>query len=277
MNSIKFSISNLAWQIVDETDAIKVLEDSVFNGVEISILKYFDEIEKLNKNQVIELREYWKSKNKEITSLQSLLFNKPEFNIFDMTSETKIINYLNCIYEIAVILEVKPMVFGSPKNRIKGVMTNEDALCVAVDFFKKLTSHWSPVGPFLALEANPPLYGCDFVINNTEAVKLVELVGNSQFRWHLDYGCAKLSGEDPVSIVKNWRVLPSHVHLSEKNLGPLVKEKFDGYVSFLTELEKRDYNGIVTLEMLPHLEFKSFCESVKLFNQVVREAKLYVK
>jgi D-psicose/D-tagatose/L-ribulose 3-epimerase len=277
VSRIKFSISNLAWQISDETDVIKVLEDSVFNGVEISILKYFDNIETIHKNQVIELRENWKSRSINITSLQSLLFNKPEFNIFDKLSESNIINYLNRIYEIAVILEIKPMVFGSPKNRLKGSMPNQEALQFAVGFFKKLTSQWSRVGPFLALEANPPLYGCDFVTDNAEAVNLVEMVGNSQFSWHLDYGCAKLAGEDPVNIIKSWEVLPSHVHLSEKNLGPLVKENFADYVTFLNELEKREYNGIVTLEMLPQSEFKSFYESVTLFNQVVKEAKLYDK
>jgi sugar phosphate isomerase/epimerase len=65
--------------------------------------------------------------------------------------------------------------------------------------------------------------------------------------------------------------LPSHVHLSEANLAPLSKYNLKHYLKFLTELSKNDYNGIVSVEMLPQNNLNSFRDSISFINSLIEE------
>jgi D-psicose/D-tagatose/L-ribulose 3-epimerase len=272
MKKIKYSVSNLAWTLNEESEVIKILKDSKLGGIEISLAKYFPNIENVDSDQIEILKNRWADEKFEITSLQSLLYNKPEFNIFSRNkSRIDLINYLNHTYRIALFLGVRPLVFGSPKNRLKGFLGSNDAFNIANQFFCDLISDWDPEGPFIGLEANPPLYGCDFIINNLEAIALVKSIKSPNFKWHLDYGCTLLMGENPIDLIKNNDFLPSHVHLSERNLAPLSKSNFKNYLEFLIELSKKDYCGIVTFEMLPHNNLDSFRESISLVNSLIEE------
>jgi D-psicose/D-tagatose/L-ribulose 3-epimerase len=244
----------------------------MLSGIEISLTKYFTNIENLRTEQIQVLKNRWSVEKLNITSMQSLLYRRPEFNIFSMTKDRiALINYLNHLYRIAQILEIKPLVFGAPKNRLKGHLGKNEALKMAKQFFQDLIIDWNPEGPFIAFEANPPLYGCDFIIDNSEAIELVNSLKSPNFRWHLDYGCTLLAGENPLDLIKNSDFLPAHVHLSEENLAPLSEYNVKNYTKFLSELSKNDYNGIVTIEMLPHDNLKSFRDSISLINSLIKE------
>jgi D-psicose/D-tagatose/L-ribulose 3-epimerase len=272
LKKLNFSISNLAWNVREETEVIKVLENSALTGVEISLSKYFQDIENIDMNHLLQLKDRWLNIGLKITSLQSLLYKKANFKLFADTSTRLLINnYLNHLYRMAVELEVKPLVFGSPRNRIKGSLSYDNAFEIAGKFFGDVIASWDPEGPFLALESNPPLYGCDFIVNNVEAINLVKSVDSPNFRWHLDYGCALLSGENPNNLISNNYFLPSHIHLSEKNLKPISRDNFDNYLEFLYVLNLRNYAGIVTFEMLPNEDMTSFRKSIDLINSIIEK------
>jgi hypothetical protein len=69
----------------------------------------------------------------------------------------------------------------------------------------------------------------------------------------------------------NSKTLPSHIHISEKNLGPLIKKNLKNYIDFLIALQDCKYNGVVTFEMLPHQNLKSFVENIKLIDLMILE------
>jgi len=218
MKNINFSISNLAWDISYESEVIKILNNSLISGVEISLRKYFDHLENLTTDQILSLKNYWIINDLKISSLQSLLFKREDLSIFASgVGREQVIEYLNSIYKIAV-------------------------------------------------------YGCDFIVNNSEAIEFVNSVNSPNLRWHLDYGCSLLAGENPTLLLMNSKKLPSHIHMSEKNLGPFIKKNLKNYIDFLIALHICKYNGVVTFEMLPHQNLNSFVENIKLIDLMISES-----
>ena len=273
MKNINFSISNLAWDISYESEVIKILNNSLISGVEISLRKYFDNLENLTTDQILSLKNYGIVNDLKISSLQSLLFKREDLSIFASgVGREQVIEYLNSIYKIAKLLQVKPMVFGSPKNRKKGQLTSKRAFDSATEFFSDLISEWDANGPYIAFEANPSVYGCDFIVNNSEAIEFVNSVNSPNLRWHLDYGCSLLAGENPTLLLMNSKKLPSHIHMSEKNLGPFIKKNLKNYIDFLIALQICKYDGVVTFEMLPHQNLNSFVENIKLIDLMISES-----
>jgi sugar phosphate isomerase/epimerase len=177
--------------------------------------------------------------------------------------------YLTKIYEYAILLNVKPMVFGAPNNRKLNGLNFEQGFEIAVQFFQRLLDSWEADGPFIAFESNPSEYGCDFITNNVQCLQLVGEVNRLNFRWHFDYTCSILAGETPTDFIRKMEYLPSHVHLSERALGPLVESNQLKYIEFLGLLSKRDYKGIITLEMKQSKNIEEFYETINLFNKVV--------
>src|SRR5438552_1722928 len=96
------------------------------------------------------------------------------------------LEYLSKISWLGGQLGAGPLVFGSPKNRIRGDLTFDEALKIAVPFFRSAAGNAQKNGTILCLEPNPPEYGCDFVTNTREALSVVEQVAHPGFRLHLD-------------------------------------------------------------------------------------------
>ena len=67
MKKIKYSVSNLAWTINDESEVIRILKDSKLDGIEISLTKYFPNIESVDSDQVELLKNRWADEKFEIT------------------------------------------------------------------------------------------------------------------------------------------------------------------------------------------------------------------
>jgi sugar phosphate isomerase/epimerase len=113
------------------------------------------------------------------------------------------------------------VVFGSPKNRLRGALPSDEANELAADFFREIGDHAAARGVTLCIEANPRDYGCDFVTTTDEAVALCRLVGHPGIRVNGDLGGMTMSGEDPRSSVVAAGELLAHFHASEPNLAEL--------------------------------------------------------
>jgi D-psicose/D-tagatose/L-ribulose 3-epimerase len=268
---IKFSASNIAWSPKADREVSEFLKTTNISGVEIALSRYFDDVENVPDRDLILLKSHWENLGFPITSLQSLLFNRPDLQLFESDlSRKKLARFLLSLGTKAAMLGAGPMVFGSPKNRDRGELSSEEASTIAYYFFKELGNRWFENSSYLVLEANPEIYSCNFITKSSEALKLVNAVDSKYFKWHVDLACTENSGESSVELILTTKNLPAHIHISETDLEPLVDSNFHLYQNFIKALRVRRYKGVVTLEMRETSDLQDFINSVEILNEACR-------
>ena len=117
---MNLSISNIAWNIDEDEEISKILNDYKINFIDIAPNKYFHEIITTNNQDILKVKNFWKRRNIQISCMQSLLFNTKNFNIFnyDEHSSGSILNHLEKIIKIANKLGAKNLIFGELINFI---------------------------------------------------------------------------------------------------------------------------------------------------------------
>lgn len=271
-NKVKLSVSNIAWDNHMDPHVANYLIKSDISYVEIALTRYYSDLFSINKDEMLELKKRWQGFGVSISSLQSLLFNQPELCLFgDSKSKSRMKDLLIHLSKQAHFLEAKALVFGAPKNRLKGDLDINSAILEAGRFFAELDSHWFSQDNFLALEANPIEYGCDFLTKSSEAFEFVDDLGLKNLRWHLDTACTELGGESVLTLLSGGHSLPAHIHLSETNLAPLVPTKMEFYIDFFDILKKRQYAGFVVLEMRDTGDIDDLFGAVELMREALNK------
>jgi D-psicose/D-tagatose/L-ribulose 3-epimerase len=267
---MKYSVSNIAWLPSQDVEVASILRKTHITGIEIAPSRYFENVERATLCDFDALRKHWQSLGFEITSLQSLLFNRMDLQLFGNTeSRTNLSSYLKNLGQKASLLGAGPMVFGSPRNRDRGHLTNEEAETSARAWFKEVLSEWGDGTSYLVIEANPEVYECNFLTKSSEALEFVQSVNDERLKWHLDLACTEASLESSVDLIHETAILPSHVHVSELNLGPLKSNCIPLYQNFMKALALRKYKGVVTLEMKKTNNFSDLQKSIAIFESVI--------
>lgn len=198
--------------------------------------------------QVAAVRAFWESRGIPVVAMQALLFGHPELLVFGETrAQTR--DYLAAIIRLGGALGAKALVFGSPRNRARGLMPADVAQRIAVDFFGELGTIAASAGTCLCIEPSPPQYGADFATDSVQALALVEAVGSPGFGLHLDSACALLASEDfPTRLRASAHVL-RHVHISEPQLAPVGPGGTADVQAIGVALRSIHYAGYVSIEM----------------------------
>src|SRR5207249_4548742 len=121
--------------------------------------------------------------------------------------------------DLAAELGAECMVFGAPKNRNRGTLSEDDAFAAAAELFARAGAYCAQRGTCLGFEPNPSQYGCQFAADSVTAARLVRTVGSAGFRLHLDTACLHLAGEDAVAAIGGNADILCHFHVSEPYLG----------------------------------------------------------
>jgi nucleoside-diphosphate-sugar epimerase len=187
--------------------------------------------------------DQWKNKN--FYSMQSILYPLSE-NIFIENDRRVLHNYLVKLINIASYLNIKVLVFGSPKNRY---MNEISKYSEAVSFFKTIGDYAYEKNVVVCIEPNSKNYGCNFITNSIEGRKLVLDVNSMGFKLHLDTGCMFMENEDIVQSIKDNLDILQHVHFSVPYLKNL-KDSSLNFPYFYNELNKLNYKHIISVEML---------------------------
>jgi sugar phosphate isomerase/epimerase len=148
--------------------------------------------------------------------------------------------------ELSCTLGAGVVVFGSPRNRIKGDLDLVTAHEVFLEFLHKLIPVLENNEVMLTLEPNAPEYGADYLNFYSDVVFLSDLVGSAWIQPQIDTGCLVMVGEDPVASV-SYRS-PAHVHVSTPHLGRPPGDL--DHVALNSSLNEDNYEGWVVLEML---------------------------
>jgi D-psicose/D-tagatose/L-ribulose 3-epimerase len=243
---IKLSMSNLAWFNTPVEDVAPHLKRAGIDGVELSPTVIWSKAPNVS---TLELRDYvrrWHNNGLVVSGIQSLLYGHPEMQVFDRKTWPSLRKHLTRMIRLASELGSKVAVFGSPKNRIRGHLTQNEADLVCAEFLFTMLPVLEDYGVTLTLEPNAPAYGADYLIRYTQAVKLSDMVDSPWVQPQVDTGCQSMVQDDPERAIDER--LPAHIHISFPGLTP--PPGTINHDALRESLIRNSYQGWVVLEML---------------------------
>lgn len=249
---MKLAVSNIAWTSNEEPQIAEVLQSLGVKYIEIAPTKTWDEPTIATDEQIEVYKKWWASYGIEIVAFQSMLFTHPDYKIFESEeNRSKTANYLKDFIKLAGKTGAQRMVFGSPKNRQKGELSDDDALIVAAEFFTDLAIEAEKNNTIFCIEPNAPQYNCDFITNAQQGIDIVKRVNHPGFGLHLDIACMALAGDDISKSIHDGAGYLKHFHVSAPMLD-LVEDRDDvNYREAVAALKDINYSGFVSIEMRP--------------------------
>ncbi|MBN1331478.1 sugar phosphate isomerase/epimerase [Candidatus Dojkabacteria bacterium] len=247
---MNLAISNIAWENSENETVYNFMQENNFHGLEIAPTKVWGDISKVSKEELVDFERTLKKYQICPVAMQSLLFGKPELNIWDReASRKKILQYLFDGIKITGDLGIRALVFGSPKNRIipKGLKQNEIHE-IGGEFFGKLANFAENAGTNVCIEPNPAAYGTNFLNTTIEALDFVKKINHLNLKINIDSGTIALNKEDlSFFTLENIKYI-GHVHISEPFLAP-VDPTNTYHEKIHTCLREFNYKEWVSIEM----------------------------
>ncbi len=247
--SIHLAVSHIAWSPDSEDEMLAFVVSLGVKAVELAPLRALgDPFESTEFDVKCKVQRYV-DRGISVCSFQALLFGSEGLALFESDkSRVRLKQWLIDLARVASWCGAGPMVFGSPKNRLKGDLSYAQAMDIAVPFFREVGDTCAEFGACLVMEANPEAYGADFCTTLAQAAELVDAAGSPGFRLHVDAGGLALSGEDFVPVVKQSSRLIAHVHASQPNLADW-HEPHPVHLTLATVLREIGYDRTVAIEM----------------------------
>lgn len=255
---MRLAISNIAWDVSEDEDIAKLLNRYGIDAIDIAPGKYFPEPAKATDKEILRVKRWWAERGIEITGMQALLFGTAGLNVFGSTEvQDAMLQHLTAVCRVGAGLGAIRVVFGSPKNRDRNGLSDEQVMTIANPFFRRLGDIAQSHGVLICLEPNPSCYGANFMTTSGEAAEVVRQVAHPAIRMQLDTGTLTINGEDPAAVLKYSASLVGHVHASEPDLAPLGDRGTD-HPKVASSLKWQLPEHIVSIEMLatknePHL------------------------
>ncbi len=213
------SVSHIAWPPEKEEEMLAILRNEGVRVVELAPLRAFGNPLLAKESEVKAKADWYRERGFRIGSFQALLFGADGVFLFeDEASRARMKDWLIAVGRVAGWCGAGPMVFGSPKNRLKGELSHDQAVKSAAPFFREVGDACANAGSFLVMEANPEAYGADFCTRLDQAAELVAQVNSPGFKLHVDAGGLALSGEDFEPAIRQAAGLIGHAHASQPNL-----------------------------------------------------------
>jgi sugar phosphate isomerase/epimerase len=246
---MKLAISNIAWLLQEDEQIHGLLREMEVAGIEIAPTKYWHNPTLATNSEIFDAKSRFEAAGFLIPAAQALLFGHPELTLFqDERTRNKTLNYLLDISRLCSSMGISTMVFGSPKNRQRNGMQLDISMKIAKDFFFDLAERISSLNVTFCIEPNPLEYGCDFIVNSSEAMSLVQQVDHPNFRLHLDTSAMFLNKENPAKILPECLPYLQHLHVSEPFLG-LIGDGHNCHQCVAQSLHRYGYEGWISIEM----------------------------
>jgi len=246
---MKVAISNIAWNPDEEQEVLRLLSRNGISLLEVAPTKYWGDPSSVAPLKVEAQKRLLNNSGFEVIAAQALLFGHPELSIFgDEKLRNTTLDYLCRVSETCIRLGARVLVFGSPKNRLKGSLDDQTAIEIASDFFGAAAEYVFAMGGVLCLEPNPVEYGCDFINTTAQAIALVEQINHPGLRIQLDTSSMTLNGEKPSISIERGMAWAGHFHISEPFLD-LVGAGKTSHVIIAEKLRAMSFKGPVSIEM----------------------------
>ncbi|MES2659823.1 MAG: sugar phosphate isomerase/epimerase [Verrucomicrobiota bacterium] len=243
------SFSHIAWRPEQEPEALAFLRELGVDEIEVAPLRAFGDPLTTTESSVRERAAWYREQGFRIGSFQALLFGTEGLELLGTEeSARRLKSILIAVGRIAGWAGAGPMVFGSPKNRLRRSLSYNDAIQRASGFFREVGDACAEAGSCLVIEANPEAYGADFCTRLEQAAELVQVTGSPGFGLHVDAGGMALSGENFEPILRNAAGLLRHAHASQPNLISFA-EPDPVHARLAKVLHEIGYSGSISIEM----------------------------
>lgn len=247
---MRLAISNIAWDTAEDEAMATLFHRFGVDAIDVAPGKYFPDPAKATEEDIVRVKNWWSERGIEITGMQALLFGTTGLNVFGPPeAQDAMLQHLTAVCGIGAGLGAKRLVFGSPKNRDRTGLSDQQAMDLAVPFFRRLGDVAQSYGVVICLEPNPPCYGTNFMTTSAETALVVEQVAHPAVRMQLDTGALTINGEDPATVLQDSAPLIGHVHASEPDLLPLGDGGTD-HAKVVAALRQHLPNHVVSIEML---------------------------
>ena len=264
---MKLSVSNIAWDPRKNPIALSILRNYGIKYIDIAPTLIFDNLDNIDMDKIKIFKDY----GFEFSGMQSLLFPYPNISLFDGNYERSILlNYFEKVCKLAKVLEIKNLVFGSPKNRLirKDVSIDLDS---NISIFREISDSAKNYDCTICLEPNPVEYGCNFITNTTQAAEFIKLVDKDNFKLNLDISTSLLCNENLEYLFKSNSDIIEHIHISSPFISEILN--IDNEKNFEI-IRNYNYEGFIVMECLfkddPGLEkfHKNIDCFVKYYNKI---------
>ena len=247
---MRLAISNIAWDIGEDETIARLLQSYGVDAIDVAPGKYFPEPANATDEEIKRVKYWWSQRNIEITGMQALLFGRTGLNLFGPRDvQDAMLQQLVAVCRIGNGLGARRLVFGSPKSRDRAGLSDQEAMDVAVLFFRRLGTIAQDHGVVVCLEPSPIRYGANFMTTSTETADIVRQVSHPSVAMQFDTGALTINGEDPAAVLKFCAPLVGHVHASEPELLPLGDGGTD-HAAVVKALEQCLPDHLVSIEML---------------------------
>lgn len=280
---MKCCVSNIAWSEAQDKEIYLFLRSLDITALEIAPSRLFGE----EPYECIEQARQYAGWLKEqygvdIVSMQSIWYGRKE-NMFASAQERGILaEYTKKAIAFAGALRCRNLVFGCPLNRKIGEGKNrEEMLSIAADFFLRLGEYAAENGVVLAMEANPAIYGTDFLNTTAEGIAFLDnycipedRTGKREIKGlgiNLDTGTILANGEE-LNWMDNQHAagLVSHVHFSEPGLKKPERRELHRQVAL--KLLRKGYAHYFSVEMKSGNTMEEVKETILYLKQLAGEA-----
>lgn len=255
---MRLAISNLAWDTSEDESVLALLKLHGVDAIDVVPGKYFPKPMDASHADITKVKDWWAKRGIQITGMQSLLFGTTGLNVFGpQESRAAMLVHLGAVCRIGGALGATRIVFGSPKNRDRSGLADEETMEMAVSFLQRLGDIAASEGVEICLEPNPPCYGANFMTTSAETAHVILAVNHPAIRLQLDTGAMAINGEDPADVLSKFGKLVGHIHASEPNLVPL-GDGGTNHKDVFAALSKQQPDALVSIEMLatqeePHM------------------------
>ena len=242
---MKLSVCNIAWTADDDAEMYEKLQKQGMDGIEIAPTRIFPEAPYEHLDEAHEFAEQIKKDyGLSVVSMQSIWYRRSEMLFGSEAERQALLAYTKGAIDFAKAVGCPNLVFGSPKNRVTHGTDCHDA---AVDFFRELGNYAAEHHTCLSLEANPAIYGTDFINHTTEAFDLVREVASAGFAVNVDFGTILANNEDFSFLTEQNLPYINHIHISEPYLAAVEERSL--HREFAERLRELSYDRYVSVEM----------------------------
>jgi len=246
--SKKLCISNIAWDSEENSTILQFLDMKGISKLEVAPTKIIDTWDMCEDASAADTIQRT-LKNFQVESLQSVLFNKPNLELFGTQQVREELRaHTMKVIDLASNLGARVIVWGSPKQRLTQGRPYEECFELARRFFKTIGDYAHEKNVTIGFEANAREYGCDFCYTALQAAELVRATASVGFRLHLDTANMHLENDDFDSILKAHEDILCHIQVSEPFLtgfnAPSVNHSM-----FAQHLSRIRYTGALSIEM----------------------------
>jgi sugar phosphate isomerase/epimerase len=263
---LKFSVSNIAWDKENDKVVLSQLSNYGVTGIELAPTVIFNNWE-ISGIKAKEYKKKLESFGFGVPAFQSILFGKPELQLFCKSCRETFKEHIKKVAELANIFGARVLIFGAPKNRLRNQIAYIDAEKMAVEILSELADICVKFGCCIGLEANPKEYSCDFITNILDAKRIVSAVNKQGLKLHFDSGGAYMCGGSILDVIRTAKGFV-HYHISEPMLVPIVRGVIE-HKAILNALKDIMYDGWVSIEMKKPLEQELLFKSVRFIANIL--------